>query len=97
VSVYALAQLTIHDRARYDRYVAQFARVLRPYRGRVLAADESPAVLEGEWPHTKVVIIEFPDRAELERWAFSPEYQEIAQNRIAATSGSVLLVHGFPS
>ncbi|MBQ1070126.1 DUF1330 domain-containing protein, partial [Micromonospora sp. D75] len=51
MTVYALAQLTIHDRARYDRYAAAFPPVLARYGGRLLAADTSPRVVEGEWPH----------------------------------------------
>lgn len=96
MSVYALAQISIHDRARYDRYVSQFMRVLAPFEGRVLAADESPVVLEGTWPHQKVVLLEFPDRSEFERWANSREYTEIAKDRIAASTGCVLLVSGIP-
>src|SRR5262245_45224435 len=93
--VYALAQITIHDRERYERYVARFPPVLQKFQGRLLAADESPVVLEGDWPHTKVVLIAFGDRAGLERWASSPEYQEISKDRVASTSGTVLLVSGF--
>ena len=95
MSVYALAQISIHDRARYDRYVAQFMRVLRGFEGRVLAADETPVVVEGTWPHQKVVLLEFPDRSAFERWAYSPEYTEISKDRIAATTGCVLLVSGL--
>src|SRR4051812_47451362 len=94
MTVYALAQLSIHDRSRYDRYAARFADVLKNFEGRVLAADESPVVLEGQWAHQKVVLIAFPDAAELERWASSPEYQEIAKDRVAATTATVLMVHG---
>ena len=95
MSVYALAQISIHDRARYDRYASQFMRVLAGFDGRLLAADEAPAVVEGTWPHQKVVLIRFPDRAAFERWASSPEYTEIAKDRIAATTGCVLLVSGI--
>ena len=42
MSVYAIAQLKITDRAAYDRYQAKFMGVMKRYRGRVLAADESP-------------------------------------------------------
>ena len=93
--VYALAQITIHDRERYDHYASRFAGVFAKFNGRALAADEAPVVLEGEWPHQKVVLLSFPTRADLERWANSPEYQEIAKDRIAATTGTVLLVHGL--
>ena len=68
MTTYVLAQLTIHDRARYDRYAARFMDVLRHFDGRLLAADESPEVLEGAWPHQKVVLIEFKDREEAARF-----------------------------
>lgn len=72
VTVYALVQLSIHDRPRYDRYAAQFMAVLSQFGGRLLAADESPVVLAGPWPHEKVVLLEFPDRAEYPPWTTTP-------------------------
>lgn len=95
MSVYVLAQLTIHDRARYDRYAARFMDVLRHFDGRLLAADESPQVLEGTWPHQKVVLIEFKDRDEATRWANSAEYRTIAVDREAATTAVVLSIQGL--
>jgi uncharacterized protein (DUF1330 family) len=41
--------------------------------GRLLASDEAPEVLEGDWPHRKVALIELADRAEALRWATSPQ------------------------
>jgi uncharacterized protein (DUF1330 family) len=95
VTTYVLAQLTIHDRARYDRYAARFLEVLSDFKGRLLAADESPRVLEGEWRHEKVVLIEFEDAAEAERWSSSARYREIAVDRAAATVATVLAVAGL--
>jgi uncharacterized protein (DUF1330 family) len=95
LTVYALAQISIHDRDRYDRYVARFSQLLQRFDGRLLAADESPVVLEGQWPHQKVILIAFRDQAELQRWALSPEYQEISKDRVASTTGTVLIVAGL--
>lgn len=91
---YALAQLSIHDRARYQRYVERFHDVLAPFGGRVLAADESPAVVEGSWDHDKVVLLELPSEEAFWRWARSEAYAEIAADRKAAAEGPVLMVHG---
>jgi uncharacterized protein (DUF1330 family) len=96
MSVYVVAQISIHDRSRYDRYVAGFMHVLAGFEGRLLAADEAPAVVEGTWPYQKVILLEFPDRPAFERWASSPQYTEISKDRIAATTGCVLLVAGIP-
>jgi uncharacterized protein (DUF1330 family) len=95
MTVYALAQVSIHDRRRYDRYVARFMRVFERFEGMLLAADESPAVVEGEWDNQKVILMAFPDREAFERWAYSPEYREISKDRVASTTGSVLLVNGL--
>ncbi|RLV10380.1 hypothetical protein CTZ27_04010 [Streptomyces griseocarneus] len=94
MTVYAIAQLSIHDRARYERYVARFLPVLQQYGGRLLAADEQVEVVEGEWEKDKVIMVAFPDRDAFTTWAASPEYVEIAEDRLGATEGPVLLVHG---
>ena len=93
--MYAIAQLTIHDRIRYQRYVAAFMPVLTKYGGQLLAADERPEVAEGQWRGDKVVVMAFPDRDAFMTWARSAEYQEIAKDRVAAADTVVLLVRGL--
>lgn len=95
MSVYAIAQLWIHDRPRYQRYVDRFMEIFVKYNGRVHAADDAPSVLEGEWDGSRVVVISFPDEPSLRAWANSPEYLEIAQDRKAAAKSVILLVHGL--
>ncbi|MCZ7429230.1 DUF1330 domain-containing protein [Micromonospora sp. WMMA1949] len=95
MTVYALAQITIHDRARYDRYAAAFPPVLARYGGKLLAADTAPRVVEGDWPHQKAVLLSFDSREDFERWSTSAEYREISRDREAATDGVVLLLDGI--
>ena len=93
--VYAIAQLTISDRATYDRYQAKFMGVMKRYQGRVLAADENPQVIEGSWEREKVVLLSFPDEKAFREWAASPEYLEIAKERKAGSDAVILLVKGI--
>ncbi|GAA2729463.1 DUF1330 domain-containing protein [Actinocorallia aurantiaca] len=95
MTVYAMAQISIHDRERYNSYAARFLDVLIRYEGRLLAADERPEVIEGDWPYGKVVLMSFEDKDAFEKWAYSPEYQEISKDRIAATTGVVVLAKGL--
>ena len=95
MSVYAIAQLKITDRAAYDRYQAKFMGVMKRFRGRVLAADERPQVIEGEWKRDKVVLLSFQDEQAFLEWADSPEYQEISKDRKAGSEAVVLLVQGI--
>jgi uncharacterized protein (DUF1330 family) len=95
--VYAIAQLTITDRATYNRYQERFMGVMKQFKGRVLAADEHPQVVEGKWDREKVVLLEFPDEPAFREWAESPEYLEIAKDRKAGSDAVILLVKGISS
>jgi len=95
MSVYALAQLHIHDPEPYGRYMARFMPILEKYHGKLLAADEAPRVLEGQWwDRNKVVLMQFPDAAAFRAWATSAEYTEIAADRKAGADAVVLLIEG---
>jgi len=95
MTVYAIAQLTITDRAAYNRYQSRFMSGMSRYKGRVLAADEHPLVVEGQWNREKLVLLSFPDEAAFREWADSPDYQEIAKDRKAGSTAVVLLVKGI--
>jgi uncharacterized protein (DUF1330 family) len=95
VTVYAIAQLRFTDRAAYDRYQARFMGVFRRHRGTLLAADDSPEVVEGSWDRDKVVLMSFPDDAAFRSWSESPEYQEISTDRRAGADTVVLLAKGL--
>ncbi len=95
MTVYAIVQLKMTDRAAYDRYQARFFDVFKKFSGRLLSADDNPAVLEGAWDRDRVVLMSFPDAAAFHAWANSPEYLEIAKDRKAGADGIVLLAKGF--
>jgi uncharacterized protein (DUF1330 family) len=95
MTVYAIAQLKMTDRATYDRYQARFFDVFKKFNGRLLSADENPTVLEGVWGRDKLVLMSFPDEAGYRAWANSDEYLEIAKDRKAGAEAVVLLANGF--
>ncbi|BBY07836.1 DUF1330 domain-containing protein [Mycobacterium noviomagense] len=95
MTVYAIAQLRFTDRGAYNRYQAKFMEVFSEYAGTLLAADESPQVVEGRWDRDKLVLMSFPDEAAFRAWAESPEYQRISQDRRAGADTVVLLAKGL--
>jgi uncharacterized protein (DUF1330 family) len=95
MSVYAIAQLWIHDSAAYGRYLNRFMDVFKNYNGRVLVADESPMIIEGAWDGDKVVVLSFPDETSFRAWVESPDYLEIAKDRKAGARSVILLVKGI--
>lgn len=95
MTVYTIAQLKFKDVAAYRRYQKAFPAVFARFNARVLAADEAPDVVEGEWVGDKVVVLAFPDEAEAKRFQEDPDYQAIAADRHAGAEAVVLRVRGL--
>ena len=95
MTVYVIADITIHDRDGYRTYEAGFMEILKAHHGRALAADDQPRVVEGEWDRTRAVILSFADEAAFDAWYQSSEYQALMQHRVAASTAAILLARGI--
>ncbi len=94
MSCYFIAQISIHDERQYRQYEDGFDDIFAKYDGKVLLVDDSPTVLEGTWPHSRVVLIRFPDEREARRWYDSDEYQMLAMHRRRASQADIILAKG---
>ena len=65
------------------------------YQGRMLSVEEDPVILEGSWPCTRTVLIEFPSDEEALAWYRSDEYQKLAKHRFASSEGNAVLIRGL--
>lgn len=92
MSCYLIAQININDPAEYQKYIDGYDEIFSKYKGIVVAVDEEPRVLEGEWPYTRTVLIRFPNQEEAERWYGSAEYQELVQHRHRSSDANIVLV-----
>ncbi len=95
MSVYLIANITIHDRDEYALYEAGFLDVFMKFDGTLLAVDEAQRTVEGEWPHSRTVLIEFPDDAAVRAFYDSDGYQAIVGHRHAAASADITIISGF--
>jgi uncharacterized protein (DUF1330 family) len=69
--------------------------IFNQYDGKILSVDESPVVLEGQWPFTRTVLLEFTDADELQRWYKSDAYQTLMKHRLSASDGHVVIINGL--
>ncbi len=93
--VYFLAQVDIHDRAGYDRYQKMAGGSMAGVEAKVLAIDDQPGPLEGDWAGPRTVLIEFPDEAMFRKWYDSSAYKEAIKVRQAATHTNAVMLHGM--
>jgi uncharacterized protein (DUF1330 family) len=95
VKAYVIAAETINDPAMFDLYRRQVPATLVAFGGQFVVRGGNLTVLEGEWPHSRFVSIEFPSRAAAENWYKSAEYQKIISLRLESSVGNLIIVDGF--
>ena len=97
MATYFVGNIQIHDREGYGGYEAGFMEVFQNFRGKLLAVDENQKVVEGDWPATRTVVVEFASEKDAMAWYESDAYQALKQKRVKASTCDAALITGFPS
>lgn len=94
MKAYVIVQETVHDEAQFATYRSSVPATLRPYEGRFLVRGGELSVIEGEWPHPRLIVLEFPSRRAAMAWYRSTEYQAILPLRRASCESNLVVVDG---
>jgi uncharacterized protein (DUF1330 family) len=96
MAAYMIVQenMTGGDQAPFEEYRKQVIATFAPYGGKFLARGGKLTVLEGEWPHQRTVILEFPSREKAEAWYHSPAYQKILPLRLKCMTANFIVIDG---
>jgi len=83
---YAIFQEEITDLDRYlNEYLPTAAETIQKHDGTVLVNTTDPEVIEGEWDHSRTVVVEFPSVEAAREWYTDPAYEEGKPVRIEAS------------
>lgn len=91
---YFIVNATVTDAALLDEYVKAAGSTLGAHKIKPLVVTNSATVVEGQ-AGERVVVLEFADRAAVDAWYNSPEYQAILGKRLDATKGFAVVVDGL--
>jgi uncharacterized protein (DUF1330 family) len=94
MKAYVIAAETIQNQAMFDEYRNKVVGTVAAFGGQFIVRGGNLAVLEGDWPHPRLVIIEFPSRAAAEGWYNSADYKNIISLRLNSSVGNVIIVDG---
>jgi uncharacterized protein (DUF1330 family) len=94
---YWVARARILDAEAYGEYAKRVPSVLAAHGGRILARGGRYAVVEGEVPRERFVIVEFPSIEAAQACHASPEYEAAASHRRnGAGEVEIVIVEGSP-
>ena len=94
MKAFVIAAETVNDESMFSEYRKAVRATLEPFGGKFVVRGGNLKLMEGEWPHSRLVVIEFPSREAAEGWYRSPEYQKIIGLRHRSSAGNLVIVEG---
>jgi uncharacterized protein (DUF1330 family) len=94
MKAFVVAAETPKDESMFSEYRKAAPTTLEAFGGKFIARGDKRKLLEGKWPHARLVIIEFPSREAAEGWYRSLEYQKIIGLRLGSSVGNLVIVEG---
>jgi uncharacterized protein (DUF1330 family) len=94
MKAYLVLDLSVNDVTGFRKYVAEIPAFIEKHSGKYIVRGVEPTIIEGDWKPERVVIIEFPERANAEAFLGDPEIQELFKVRHATTTSRLVLVDG---
>jgi uncharacterized protein (DUF1330 family) len=88
------AETIIKDDSSSAEYRKAVPATVEAFGGKFIVRGGELTLLEGEWPHPRLVMIEFPSREAAEGWYNSPNYQKIIGLRLSSTVTNLIIVDG---
>lgn len=89
---YVVSMMTITDPDIYKQYTSRTPPIVKKYGGKFLTRGEEITCVEGQDYTGRMVILEFPSKADVEAWFADPDYQEAMTFRHAASTMNYLLL-----
>ena len=94
MSAYLIVQANIKNQTLYEEFISKVLPLYKNYNAKVLAADNDPKLLEGDYKFKRTVIIEFENSDALRAWSDSLHYKELLKLRRTAADSTITYVHG---
>ena len=93
---YLIVDTQITNPEAYETYKAEAKPIAEAHGGRYLVRGGEIDVIEGDlWAPTRIVVIEFPDRAAARAFVDSPDYAPVKAIRHANARCTLMLVDGI--
>jgi uncharacterized protein (DUF1330 family) len=94
---FVILQILINNRDGYQQYAsAGHQDIFDKFGAELAASDETVEIVEGSWPFTRTVVIEFPSRELARAWYESDEYQAVIGLRRGSAISNVVIVSSQP-
>jgi len=94
MAAYVIAQVEVTDPVEFEEYRRLVPATIHAYGGRYLVRGGDSEILEGTWQPKRLIVLEFPSRAQAKAWWSSQEYAPAKAIRQRAARTELLAIDG---
>ena len=94
MSGYVIAQIKVTNPKNYKEYLAKVTGIVKKFDGEFLVRGGEFKHVEGEWKHSRNIIVKFPSYEKALEWYNSEEYKPVRQIRLDNSVGNFIIVKG---
>jgi uncharacterized protein (DUF1330 family) len=95
MSIYLVAEITVHDPDQYQEYARQVPAFIEKYSGTYCIRGGEVISQEGDWQPQRLIVIKFPSKQHATAFLEDPGYQPVAEIRHRAATTKMVLAEGF--
>ena len=92
---YIIANVEVTDPGKYETYKSLAQAAIAAHGGRYLVRGGASEVIEGAFPGSRFVILEFPDLATARTFAASADYAAAKAEREGAAVMNMVIIEGL--
>ncbi len=92
---YVIASVNVTNPEQYKGYQALTPAAIAAHGGRFVVRGGAMEVLEGAWPHSRVVVLEFPTVEIAKTFYNSAQYSEAREKRAGAADFNMIVIEGL--
>ena len=94
MSGYVIANINVKNSDAYKEYVGKVKPTVEKFGGEYLVRNGEFKVIDGEWKHTRTVVIKFPTYEKAWEWYNSEENKPIKPIRLANSVANGIIIKG---
>ena len=94
MSGYVIANIDVKNTEVYKKYVEGVVSTIKKFGGEYLVRAGEFKVMEGEWKHSRTVVIKFPNYEKALEWYSSEEYKPVKPIRLENTVTNGIIIKG---
>ena len=92
MTVYLIADITVHDAEKMEAYAAAAGPTLAAHGGEFILHGHHAETLLGEWTVPGIALVRFPTLEAARTWYNSPEYKALTDLRSSAADMNFALL-----